>query len=85
MTMLEMLRFLEEKIDGVFKITYPIVPLYTLENRNCICELPHDSKYRYFGITDTGREYFSKLRQCHELFAQKNDAILKAIETEQAV
>ena len=85
MTVFEMLKILEEKSDGVFKITYPVVTIYSLKNNHCIKELAHDNSYRRFEITDSGREYFSKLRQCHELFAQKNNTILKSIETGQAV
>lgn len=80
MTEFEMLRFLEEKSEGVFKITYPVVTIYSLKNNHCIKELAHENRYRRFEITDTGREYFSKLRQCHELFAQKNSMLLQSTE-----
>ncbi len=77
MTAFEMLNVLEEKSDGVFKIPYPVVALYCLENNDCIKEIQHDSQYKLFEITDKGREYLSKLRQCHELFVQKNDILFK--------
>ena len=85
MTVLEMMKVLEEESDGVLKIAYPVAFIYKLEQDHSIQEVPHEGKYRRFEITDSGREYLSKLRACHELLAQKNHALLKSMETEQAV
>ncbi len=77
MTVFEMLKVLEEKSDGVFKIPYSTIIIYYLINSKCIKEIPHNNQYKHFEITDKGREYLSKLRQCRELFVQKNGVLFK--------
>lgn len=70
---LELAPAIMERSNGVIVITFPYAILYRMIEQQYIRELPKriapDGRRRqYFGITETGRDYFQKLWSVYNAF-----------------
>ncbi len=70
---LELAPAIMERSGGAVSITFPYAILYRMIEQQYIQELPKriapDGRRRqYFGITETGRDYFQKLWAIYEAF-----------------
>lgn len=85
---LELAPAIEERSNGAIAITFPYSILYRMIEQEYVQELPKqiapDGRRRqYFGITETGRDYFRQIWATYQSFiAGVNQLVSNVLETE---
>ena len=86
---LELAPAIMERSNGAIAITFPYAILYRMIEQEYIRELPKriapDGRRRqYFGITETGRDYFQKIWTIYQAFTSGvNQLVTRALSTEE--
>lgn len=86
---LELAPAIMERSNGAIAITFPYAILYRMIEQEYIRELPKriapDGRRRqYFGITETGRDYFQKIWTIYQSFTSGvNQLVTRALSTEE--
>lgn len=81
---LELASAITERSGGAIAITFPYSILYRMIEQQYIRELPKriapDGRRRqYFGITETGRDYFQKLWSIYKTFTAGVDRLIAGV------
>lgn len=85
---LELNAALSEYSGGAINLTFPYAILYRMIDQGYIQELPRrkapDGRRRqYFGITDTGRQYFQELWSAYKVFTTGVERLVTAVFSEE--
>ena len=81
---LELAPEIMERSNGAIAITFPYAILYRMIEQQYICELPKriapDGRRRqYFGITDTGRNYFQEIFMTYKAFTDGVNNLVSSV------
>lgn len=81
---LELAPAIMERSNGAISITFPYAILYRMIEQQYIQELPRriapDGRRRqYFGITDTGRDYFQRIWTVYKVFISGVDQLISNV------
>ena len=85
---LELSTALTKYSGGAINLTFPYAILYRMIDQGYIQELPRrkapDGRRRqYFGITETGREYFQEIWAAYRTFTSGVDRLISAVFSEE--
>lgn len=81
---LELSGAIMERSNGAIEITFPYAILYRMIEQQYIQELPKriapDGRRRqYFGITETGRDYFQQIWTVYKVFTSGVDQLVTSV------